>query len=104
MSVAKRGDGRFGVKFKGEEGRWGQRSFRPDEEAEAQQFDADCQYDQIENTQLTVLEAVLVFLKNTEHVESTVVSMNSSCPGMIGRTEATERGQRNSLQTVSWIR
>ena len=44
MSVAKRGDGRFGVKFKGEEGRWGQRSFRPDEEAEAQQFDADCQY------------------------------------------------------------
>ena len=58
MSVAKRGDGRFGVKFKGEEGRWGQRSFRPDEEAEAQQFDADCQYDQIENTQLTVLEAV----------------------------------------------
>lgn len=51
---------------------WGQRSFRPDEEAEAQQFDADCQYDQIENTQLTVLEAVLVFLKNTEHVESTV--------------------------------
>ena len=72
MSVAKRGDGRFGVKFKGEEGRWGQRSFRPDEEAEAQQFDADWQYDQIENTQLTVLEAVLVFLKNTEHVESTV--------------------------------
>ena len=33
MSVAKRGDGRFVVKFKDEEGRWKQRSFRTDEEA-----------------------------------------------------------------------
>lgn len=30
MSVAKRGDGRFVVKFKDEEGRWRQRSFRPE--------------------------------------------------------------------------
>lgn len=28
MSVAKRGDGRWAVKFKDEEGRWRQRSFR----------------------------------------------------------------------------
>lgn len=46
MSVAKRGDGRFVVKFKDEEGRWKQRSFRTDEEA--RQFDADCQYDKVE--------------------------------------------------------
>lgn len=70
MSVAKRNDGRFVVKFKDTEGRWKQRSFRL--EAEAQQFDADCQYDQIENTRMTVLEAVLAYLKNTEHVGSSV--------------------------------
>lgn len=72
MSVAKRGDGRFVVKFKDEEGRWRQRSFRPDQEEEARQFDADCQYDKVENSRLTLLEAVLVYLKNTEHAELTV--------------------------------
>lgn len=53
MSVAKRGDGRWAVKFKDEEGRWRQRSFRTEEEA--RQFDADCQYDAVENTRLTLL-------------------------------------------------
>lgn len=70
MSVAKRGDGRWAVKFKDEEGRWRQRSFRTEEDA--RQFDADCQYDAVENTRLTLLEAVLVYLKNTEHAENTV--------------------------------
>jgi integrase len=72
MSVAKRGDGRFVVKFKDEEGRWKQRSFRTDEEA--RQFDADCQYDKVENTRLTLLEAVLVYLKNTEYAEKTIAT------------------------------
>lgn len=70
MSVARRGDGRYTVKFKDTEGCWKQRSFRSEEEA--RQFDADCQYDEVENTRLTVLEAVLVYLKNTEHVERTI--------------------------------
>ncbi len=70
MSVAKRSDSRFVVKFKDEEGRWKQRSFRTDEEA--RKFDADCQYDKVENTRLTLLEAVLVYLKNTGHAEHTV--------------------------------
>lgn len=70
MSVAKRGDGRFVVKFKDEEGRWRQRSFRTEEEA--RQFDADCQYDAVENTRLTLLEAVLVYLKNTEYAPHTI--------------------------------
>ncbi|WP_302554554.1 tyrosine-type recombinase/integrase [uncultured Bilophila sp.] len=70
MSVAKRGDGRWAVKFKDEEGRWRQRSFRTEEEA--RQFDADCQYDKVENSRLTLLEAILVYLKNTEHAEHTV--------------------------------
>ena len=35
FSVAKRGDGRWTVKFKDEEGRWRQRSFRTDEERPA---------------------------------------------------------------------
>lgn len=72
MSVAKRGDGRYTVKYKDTEGRWRQRSFR--NEAEARQFDADCQYDATENTRLTLLEAVLVYLKNTEHVKQTIES------------------------------
>ena len=72
MSVAKRGDGRFVVKFEDEGGRWRLRSFRPDQEEEARQFDADCQYDKVENSRLTLLEAVLVYLKNTEHAEHTV--------------------------------
>lgn len=70
MSVAKRNDGRFVVKYKDMEGRWKQRSFRS--EAEAQQFDANCQYDETENSRLTLLEAVLVFLKNTNHVEKKI--------------------------------
>ena len=70
MSVAKRGDGRWLVKYKDTGGRWKQRSFRF--EAEARQFDADCQYDNVENSRLTLLEAVLVYLKNTEHAEYTV--------------------------------
>ena len=72
MSVAKRGDGRFVVKFKDGEGRWKQRSFRTDEEA--RQFDADGQYDKVENTRLTLLEAVLVYLKNTEYAEKTIAT------------------------------
>lgn len=70
MSVAKRSDGRYTVKFKDEEGRWRQRSFRT--EAEARQFDADCKYDAVENSRMTLLEAVLVYLKNTEYAEHTV--------------------------------
>lgn len=70
MSVARRSDGRWLVKFKDTEGRWKQRSFRS--EAEARQFDADCQYDRVENSRLTLLEAVLVYLKNTEHAVRTV--------------------------------
>ena len=88
MSVAKRGDGRFVVKFKDEEGRWKQRSFRTDEEA--RQFDADCQYDKVENTRLTLLEAVLVYLKNTEYAEKT----------MTCKTAITGKVQRSLLPTV----
>lgn len=70
MSVAKRSDGRFVVKFKDTAGRWRQRSFRS--ESEAQKFDADCQYDEVENTRMTLLEAVLTYLKNTKHAEKTI--------------------------------
>lgn len=65
MSIAKRNDGRYVVKFKNVEGRWKQRSFRSEEEA--RQFDAECQYDSAENQRMTLLEAVLAFLKNTKH-------------------------------------
>lgn len=70
MSVARRNDGRFVVKYKDEEGRWKQRSFRS--EAEARTFDSECQYDATENERVTVLEAVLVYLKNNSFCPQTV--------------------------------
>lgn len=70
MSVAKRKDGRYVVKYKDTEGRWKQRSFRSEEEA--RQFDAECQYDASENQRLTLLECVLAYLKNTHHSAETL--------------------------------
>lgn len=98
MSVAKRGDGRFVVKFKDEEGRWKQRSFRTDEEA--RQFDADCQYDKVENTRLTLLEAVLVYLKNTEYAEKNIATTSFWSVAMTGKTAITGKVQRSLLPTV----
>lgn len=70
MSLAKRKDGRYVVKYKDRDGRWKQRSFRSEEEA--RQFDAEAQYDATENQRLTLLECVLAYLKNTQHVPMTV--------------------------------
>lgn len=67
MSLAKRSDGRWVVKYKDMGGRWRQRSFRT--EAEARQFDAEMQYDSSESQRLTLLECVLAFLKNTNHAD-----------------------------------
>jgi len=65
MSISQRLDGRWIVKFKDLEGRWKQRSFSS--KADAVAFERDCQYDKRENTRITLLEAVLVFLKNVPH-------------------------------------
>lgn len=70
MSLAKRKDGRYIVKFKDRDGRWKQRSFRSDEEA--RQFDAECQYDEVENSRLTLLECVLAYLKNHQYCQRTI--------------------------------
>lgn len=67
MSLAKRSDGRWVVKYKDIGGRWRQRSFRT--EAEARQFDAEMQYDSSDSQRLTLLECVLAFLKNTTHAD-----------------------------------
>lgn len=70
MSIAQRKDGRYIVKYKTQQGRWSQRSFTS--EAEARQFEAENQYDKTENFRLTVAEAVLVFLKNTQKTSGTL--------------------------------
>ncbi len=71
MSVAQRNDGRWLVKFKDElSGKWKQRSFHSEEEA--RQFDAECQYDRAENSRLTVLESVLLYLKNRDIAAKTI--------------------------------
>lgn len=71
MSLAKRKDGRYVVKYKDTEGRWKQRSFRA--EAEARQFDAEFQYDSAENQRLTLLECVLAYLKNTHLSQKSII-------------------------------
>ncbi len=70
MSVARRNDGRYVVKYKDEQGRWKQRSFR--NEAEARRFDSECAYDETENERPTLMEAVLAYLKNKPLSESSV--------------------------------
>lgn len=70
MSVAKRKDGRWLVKFKDTDGRWKQRSFRMEEDA--RRFDAECQYDAAENQRLTLLEVVLAYVKNRRLSERAV--------------------------------
>lgn len=79
MSVAQRSDGRYVVKFKDETGRWRQRSFHSEDEA--RQFDGDCQYDDKENERLTVLEAVMVYLKNNKLSLSSIEAFEYAVKG-----------------------
>ena len=71
MSISRRKDGRWLVKYKTPEGQWKQRSFAPDKEAEARKFDAESAYDEIDNTRMTLVEAVLAFLKSVPHCRKT---------------------------------
>lgn len=64
MSISQRSDGRYIVKYK-DGTKWKQKSFRAREDAEA--FERSIQYDEPENTRLTVSESILLFLKNTRH-------------------------------------
>lgn len=59
MSISQRSDGRFIVKYK-DGTQWKQKSFRAREDAEA--FERSIQYDEPENTRLTVTESILLFL------------------------------------------
>ena len=70
MSIAKRKDGRFIVKYKDANGRWQQRSFR--DESEAIKFDGESAYDDVDNERPTLLECVLAFLDNTTHSKHVV--------------------------------
>jgi integrase len=97
MSLAKRNDGRWVVKYKDMEGRWKQRSFRSEEEA--RQFDAECQYDAAENQRLTVLEAVLVFLKNTQHCAKSIDEYEYIVCGRVKKTGGHNEGPAEILAT-----
>ena len=61
-----RKDGRFVVKFKDGE-RWKQKTFHDRDAAEG--FERSLQYDEEENTRLTVSESILLFLAKTKHCE-----------------------------------
>ena len=73
MSISRRKDGRFCVKYKTADGQWKQRTFAPDKEAEARKFDAESAYDEIDNTRMTLVEAVLAYLKNVPHCRDTAM-------------------------------
>ena len=63
MSVAQRNDGRWCVKYKPEGSKtWRQRTFAREEDALA--FDEECHSDQPENSRITVLEAILIYIKS----------------------------------------
>lgn len=64
MSISQRNDGRFIVKFK-DGTKWKQKSFRARDAAEA--FERSLEYDEPENSRLTVAESILLFLRNTKH-------------------------------------
>jgi len=74
MSISRRKDGRWCVKYKidtptGQ--KWTQRSFPKDKEAEAKAFDAEAKYDESENSRPTLLECVLAYVKEVPHAEHT---------------------------------
>lgn len=71
MSISRRSNGRFCVKYKTAEGQWKQRTFAPDKEAEARKFDAECAYDETDNTRMTLVEAVLAYMKNVPYCRET---------------------------------
>ena len=68
MSISRRNDGRYVVKFK-DGSKWKQKTFRAREDAEG--FERSIQYDEPENTRLTVTESILLFLKSTKHARKT---------------------------------
>ena len=68
MSISRRNDGRYVVKFK-DGSKWKQKTFRAREDAEG--FERSIQYDEPENSRLTVSESILLFLKSTKHARKT---------------------------------
>ena len=58
MSISRRNDGRYVVKFK-DGTKWKQKTFRAREDAEG--FERSTQYDKPGNTRLTVSESILYF-------------------------------------------
>ena len=68
MSISQRSDGRYIVKFK-DGTKWRQKTFRAREDAEG--FERSLEYDEPENSRLTVSESILLFLSRTHHCKDT---------------------------------
>lgn len=68
MSVCKRtenGHTRYLCKYKDEDGRWRQRSFKS--EPDARRFDAEMNYEAPESKRMTLLECVVAYIQNVPH-------------------------------------
>ncbi len=74
MSISRRKDGRWCVKYKIDTPtgpKWVQRSFSKDKEEEAKAFDAEAKYDESENSRPTLLECVLAYVREVPHCAKT---------------------------------
>lgn len=97
MSVARRKDGRWIVKYRDGKGEWAQRSFKS--EQEARQFDGEAAYDDIDNERPTLLECVLAFLKNTTHSKFTVWQYRFAVQGYDRKKGGHTEGPAEMLAT-----
>lgn len=99
MSICKRKDGRFLVKYK-DNGRWRQKAFRTQSEAEA--FNGEMQYDEHDNRRLTVSEAVVLYLSHTKHCQKTerAYARTLERVGDMVATKYVDALDRRDLETV----
>lgn len=102
MSISRRNDGRYVVKFK-DGTKWKQKTFRAREDAEG--FERSIQYDEPENTRLTVSESILLFLRNSRHCrigEQYFALILSRMPDMLA-TKYVDSLDRRDLMTFRSI-
>ena len=102
MSISRRKDGRFCVKYKTAEGQWKQRSFAPNKEVEARKFDAECAYDETDNTRMTLVEAVLAYLKTVHHCRETALTYRYVITRLAGHLQSrfVDTLTRRDLESV----
>lgn len=102
MSISRRSNGRWLVKYKASDGQWKQRTFAPDKEEQARRFDAESAYDEIDNTRMTLVEAVLAYMKNVQHCRETALTYRYVITHLAGHLQSrfVDTLTRRDLESV----